>query len=105
MEKARAEPYILDDHTVARVLKVFSTEADDMSLFEEQLARWKKEPLTSAQADEVARLTVQLAKHRNVAASILSLAEQLKKGTIDTVLRKDDAELAIQVLSGKLGKS
>jgi len=104
LEKARPEPYILDDQTVARVIKVFGTEADDLPLFEEQLARWKKEPLTPAQADEVTRLTAQLAKHRIVVASILSLAEQLKKGTIDSVLRKDDIELGIEVLSGKLGK-
>ena len=104
LEEARPKPYVLDDYTVERVLKVFGADADDTSLFEEQLARWKKEPLTPAQADEVTRFTAQLAKHRTVVASILSLAEQLKKGTIDSVLRKDDIELGIEVLSGKLGK-
>jgi hypothetical protein len=32
---------------------------------------------------------------------MLSLAMKLKEGTIDSVLRKSDLELALEVLSGK----
>jgi len=36
-----------------------------------------------------------------VIAAILALAEELKGGTIESVLAKSDIELALEVLSGK----
>lgn len=47
--QAIERPYVLDDHTVARVLRVlrvFGEQAADHWLFEEQLRRWAAGPLT-----------------------------------------------------------
>jgi hypothetical protein len=104
LEESRERPHRLDDATVARVIEVFGADAEYHWLFEQQLARWKKDHLTPAQAGEVTRLTAQLEKHRTVVASIPSLAEYLKTRTIESILRKDDIELGIEVLSGKLSK-
>jgi hypothetical protein len=38
---------------------------------------------------------------REVITSILSLTEELKSGTIESVLAKSDIELALEVLLGK----
>jgi len=68
---------------------------------EEQLARWKKDDLTATQRQEVERLDGQLTRLREVIAAILALAEELKGGTIESVLAKSDIELALEMLSGK----
>ena len=100
--EARSKPHVLDDEIVDNIFRVYNTQLEDASLFEKQLSRWKKEDLTSSQRQEVQRLTGQLEKLREVSQNILSLAEELKKGTINRILEKSDLELAMEVLTGKL---
>jgi hypothetical protein len=47
------------------------------------------------------QVAVQLTRLREVIAAILALAEELKRGTIESVLAKSDIELALEVLLGK----
>jgi hypothetical protein len=101
LQTARPRPHVLDDYTVGRVIEVFGAQADDLWLFEEQLSRWYHASPTSAQHQELERLSGQLTRLRGVLASILALAEELKQGTIETVLRKSDIELGLEVLLGK----
>jgi ribosomal protein L16 Arg81 hydroxylase len=100
--EAREKPHVLDDYTVDRVHSAFTTQLEDVSLFDEQLSRWKKGKLDSDQRQEVERLTKQTEELRKACQQILSLAAELKKGTINRILEKSDAELALDVLSGKL---
>ncbi len=101
LREARGRPHVLDDATVNRVVEVYTTQSDDLWLYEEQFSRWKKETLTAQQRGEVERLSSQLERLRAVVASVLSLAGELKDGTIEKVLAKDDVELAIDLLSGE----
>ncbi len=101
LREARGRPHVLDDATVNRVVEVYTTQSDDLWLYEEQFSRWKKETLTAQQRGEVERLSSQLERLRAVVASV-SLAGELKDGTIEKVLAKDDVELAIDLLSGKV---
>ncbi len=101
LQQARERPHVLDDYTVGRVIKVFTEQSNDLWLYEEQLARWKKDDLTATQRQEVERLDGQLARLREVIAAILALAGELKGGTIESILAKSDIELALEVLSGK----
>lgn len=100
--EAKQRPYVLDNATVNRVVNVYTQQQQDLWLFEEQLKRWQAQPLTPSQQQEVTRLEGQLEKLRQHLAAILSVAEELKQGTIETVLEKDDLELGIDFLSGKL---
>ena len=102
LREARGRPHVLDDATVNRVVEVYTTQSDDLWLYEEQFSRWKKETLTPQQREEVERLSSQLDRLRAVVASVLSLAGELKDRTIEKVLAKDDVELAIDLLSGKM---
>jgi hypothetical protein len=99
--QASPKPHVLDDYTVGRVFEVFGTQKDDLWLFEEQLARWKMDKLSVGQRHEVDRLTEQVGRCRTVIDSILSLAEQLKQGTIEKVLAKSDLELGLEFLLSK----
>ena len=62
---------------------------------------WKTDKLSVGQRDEVDRLTEQVGRCRTVVDSILSLAEQLKQGTIENVFAKSDLELGLEFLLRK----
>lgn len=100
---AKAKPHALDDYTVNRVKKVFTTQQNDLWLFDEQLARWSKGSLSAQQRTEVERLAGQMKKLREQITVILVLANELAKGTIEKVMGKSDVELGLESLLN-LGK-
>ena len=97
LHKARPRPYVLDDATVNRVLQVYTTQQNDLWLYEEQLRRWGALPLTIAQRQEVERLVSQLSRLLQVIASNLALANE-------KVFGKSDAELGLEFLLRHLPK-
>src|SRR4051812_19761889 len=44
--QAKPKPYVLDNATVDRVIRVFTEQQPDFWLFDEQLLRWLSEELT-----------------------------------------------------------
>ena len=44
LQPARARPYLLDDDTVARIIRVHHDQAGDLDLFQNQADRWKAAP-------------------------------------------------------------
>ena len=100
--EARNKPHVLDDGTVDRVHSVFTTQLEYVALYDEQLSRWKNGRLSSDQRQEVERLTRQTEQLRKLCGQILSLAAELKAGTIDRIMEKSDIELALDVLTGKI---
>jgi hypothetical protein len=101
LEACRSKPHVLDDYTAHRVTKVYSDQAEDLLLYEEQLSRWKSLNLDTPQRQEVDRLAAQVPTIRERITAILALAEELKKGTIETVLAKSDFEIGMEFLLGK----
>lgn len=102
LEQARPRPYALDHAPISRVIRCYSETATYIPLYKEQLGRWEKLGLTADQRREVKRLKRQVQTLSKVVDAILSLASELKENTIDAILRKDDAELAVDVLTGKI---
>ncbi len=98
LEQARPRPSMLDDATVGRVIEVYTAQRDDLWLFEEQLRRWRAGTLTAAQRREVERLTRQLGRLRVVIDKILTLMDDLKGGTIETLMAKSDVEVGLEML-------
>lgn len=101
LERARTRPHTMDDYTLGRVREVHGTQLNDLWLYEEQLSRWTKESPTETQRREIGRLTDQLTALRQVFTLCLALTDEMKDGTIDKILSKDDVELAIEFLMGK----
>ncbi len=99
--ECRPKPYVLDDSTVDRVIRVFRQQKGDLPVYGEQLARWATADLSASQRQEVERLNGVLAKLHEVADAILALAEELRQGTIDRILSKSDVELGLEFLMGK----
>ena len=102
LEQARPKPYALDDATITRIIRCYTESATYIPLYREQLTRWERTELTTEQRREVDRLKSQVDDLADVLDAILSLADELKQNTIDAILRKDDAELAVDVLTGKI---
>ncbi|MEO9029838.1 MAG: hypothetical protein ABI413_13595 [Ktedonobacteraceae bacterium] len=101
--EAKPKPHVLDDDTVNRVISAFTTQRNDLGLFDEQLRRWGIEPkLTTAQRAEVSRLKQQMASLRQANTNVLKLAEELKRGTINRIMEMGDAELGLRSLLGDL---
>ena len=98
LQEARTRPYVLDDDTVSRVKRAFTTQREDFWVFEEQLSRWQAGQLTAQQRAEVTRLRGQMAKLRQINSDVLALAEDLSKGTIEKQLEKSDFELGLEAL-------
>lgn len=96
----RARPYALDDATVERLLRTYGDTADDLWLYDEQLARWSKGVLSGYQRREVERLRAQMAELHEVVQQILALGARLKDETIETLLAKSDAEVGLERLIG-----
>jgi hypothetical protein len=96
LEQARPRPHVLDDDTIGRVREAHGTQLNDLWWYTEQLARWRQASPTLAQARELTRLGGQLEALRRVLTASLALAEELQAGTIEKILAKDDAELALE---------
>lgn len=94
----RDRPYVLDDATVERSIKLHTEQRDFLGVFAEQLARWRHEHPTDAQRRELDRLEGQIELLRVVLTDILELAKELQQGTIERVLAKSDLELGIEAL-------
>jgi hypothetical protein len=103
LQPARARPYLLDDDTVARIIRVHHDQADDLDLFQNQADKWKAAPgLTGAQRAALAVYEALIAQLRQVNAEVLAVADGLSRGTIDTVLAKSDLELGIEALMRRM---
>lgn len=98
LEEGRTKPYVLDDATVARVKQVFTQTAADNELFAEQGRRWAAMDLSAEQRQGVERYAVLVEQMQTETTAILALADELARGTIETVLAKSDLELGIEAL-------
>lgn len=101
--ETKDKPYVLDDYTVRRVIKAFTTAKSDLPLFDEQLRRWGAEKVTDAQRQEIVRLKEQMQKLHEVVDQVLELTDALAKGTIEKVLAKSDEELGMEYLARMFG--
>jgi len=92
-----------DDFTIQRIFEVTGTQVEDEWLYDEQLSRWLKlKNLKSGQQAEIKKLQEQMSELKEVNKKILAIAEKHKNRTIEKVLSKSDAEVAMDFLMGKL---
>jgi hypothetical protein len=101
LQTARARPYVPDDATVARIIRVHRGQAGDLTLFQNQAGRRKTDPgLTDAQRAGIAAYETLIAQLRQVNSDVLAVAADLSQGTIETVLAKSDLQLGVEALRG-----
>lgn len=100
--EARDKPHILDDATISRATRLYKAQLEDARLYEEQLKRWQKQPLTGDQRREVDRLLGQLPWIKQLSEAILEMLDETKEGTLGRVLAKSDREVGLEFLMGDL---
>ena len=99
LQPALAQPYRLDDATVARIIRVHQDQAGDLMLFQNQAGRWNAVPgLTAAQRAAVQEYEAAIGELRRLNAEVLAAAEHLKPVTIETLLARSDLEVGIEAL-------
>ena len=92
-----------DDFTIKRIFEVTGQQVKDEWMYDEQLERWSNLPsLKTVQRNEVQRLQGQMIELKRVNRKILAIAEEHKDKTIEKVLAKNDAEVGLDFLMGKL---
>ncbi|AQW48512.1 hypothetical protein SHXM_01975 [Streptomyces hygroscopicus] len=102
LEEARTKPHVLADTDVARVKRVHTDQAGDLTLFEEQAGKWGRLPdLSPSRRQKLKTLNEQLAELWELNKKVLELADEVAKGTIDTVMAASDAELGLATLLGR----
>ena len=99
LERARREPWLLDDATVDRVKKVFGVQRDDMWVWEEKNGRrWQALDLDTATRAQVEGYMSLAAQFATTSTEVLALADEIAGGTISKVMAKSDLELGIEAL-------
>jgi len=94
--KAKDKPHVLDNETVDRTIRLYEDEKEYLEISKNQLSIWRKESLNSYQENEITRLENQMVKNEKIVNDTLNLAKELRKGTIDEILKMDDVELALK---------
>lgn len=102
---AQEKPHVLDDETVARIIKLHRSQNADNWVFFEQCKKWRNENPT----DEALQLIAQVEKNAHqleiVNNEILTLVDSFKGKTIDSILGKGDFELGFEYLLNQLSKN
>lgn len=102
LAQAKDKPWIMDDATINRTIKLYTERLEMLPTHTEQITRWRKEKLKPYQKEELDRLGKATIQTQELVQNILDMAKEMQSFTIDQILAKDDGELALDVLSGKL---
>ena len=100
LTKARDRPHVLDDATIDRVEQVHAEQMEFVGIYTQQISRWRTENPSASQVRELNRMEKQNQQLRGVTADVLTLARELREGTIERVLGMSDIELGLQALLG-----
>ncbi len=102
LESVKTKPYLLDDEIIKRILALHNKESDTTEFFLAQCKQWRKQnpnPEQLLDIDKVEQINIRIKKTNE---QLFFLANHYKDHTIDKILQKDDVELAIDYLLGKL---
>ena len=94
-------PHVLDDHTVDRILNLYTETLEFIALYQAQLKCWQGEATDPETQAEIERLLACLPELETTARAIIKGAQQIRTGTIDRIMEMDDAALGLAGLSGQ----
>jgi hypothetical protein len=100
LTKAQAKPHVLDDAAIDRVERVHTEQMEFVTIYTQQITRWRDEKPSASQTRALDRMATQNQRLRDVTADVLTLARELRKGTIERVRGMSDVELGLQSLLG-----
>ena len=102
LKAVKGKAYVLSDKEINRCLKLYTEMNEDAWVFLEQCNRWLKLSLTAEQKKQVFAIEAITKESKIVNNEILTLVKQYQHQTINKILEMDPAELAFNVLTGKI---
>jgi len=102
MENIKDKPYVLNDELINRSIKLYTSQNEDLDIFLQQCVIWKNKELNELQQYQVTTIEENINSLLKINNQILSIVDACKDSTINKILAKDDLELAIDALSGKI---
>lgn len=94
-----ADPYRLDDATVARMLDTWSESSQWCEIYAEQGRRWALEARGTRYEADVAHYCAVVDEERALVDEILAIAHKLETVTIEALLAKSDFEVGLDALT------
>lgn len=102
MKEVRNKPHVLDDELVYNCIDKYSEQREDASFFLEQCNYWKKQKLSPLQLEQVEQILASTNAMLEINKELLEILDYCKDYTIDKIMQKDEMEIALEVLTGKL---
>ena len=102
MKEAKEKTYVLDDEIVDRALKLYKEQNENAKIFINQCKIWKQEKLTELQVIQIQEIEYSTNLLIETNNELLSIFNYCKDRTINKIVEKDDPELALDFLTGKI---
>lgn len=101
VQRGVSRPYVFDDHTVDRILRLYHETLELTVSYKGQLERWSEETSDPVKRAEIDRLTSLVPELRETSRAIINAALEIRKSTINSIMELDDVVLGMAALSGK----
>ena len=95
----RTTPWVLDDKMVRQMIRVYAEKLEILSVFHEQLVRWKQEELSLSERAQLSQFESDMTRLPGVVKQVLELSHEFKSKTIEQMLGKSDLEAGMDFLS------
>jgi len=102
MQQVKDKPYLLGDALINRSLKSYTAQNEEIDVFLQQCAIWRKEKLNEVNLYQVQEIESCICLLKDVNDQIISIANYCKDFTMDEILEKDNLELALDILLRKI---
>ncbi len=96
----KGNPAAIDDELHDRAIRLFKERPQYIQLYQEQVDRWQEEDIDNSHKRTLEIMNNDLKEARKLNQDILDLLNELE--TIEDLVAKDDFEVALDFLSGKL---
>lgn len=102
LERAKSKPHVLDDELINRIIDSIKKQNNSLGAEKAVCLHWMRTSLSKSQVKDVERLLSSIHALERVNSQVLFLANHFKDHTLDKILARDDVDLALDFLSGKL---
>lgn len=99
----KERPYVLDEQTIQRIIKACNDQLNSVDFYKEQFKNWRQQSSDEQQLSKIAiaeNITKQLTEINQQTKELIE--KHFKHRTIESMLKKDDIELALDFLKGKV---
>lgn len=96
LEKGEQQPHLLNDALMDRAIKVHTEQNAMLWVPIEQCRKWHEQSPNQEQLVDIDQVESNFKKLIDVNEQIIALAKEIKKGTIDSIMRKSDFEIGLE---------